>query len=105
MLLQLIQNPLNVFTVRVAFESIGASPEHDATFTGAPVATTAAIVPGTTPSQWQIPMIHNVTVPNSANTLPVGAYLMTAFLTFTHAGVPVAVAGISDERLVEIFPS
>lgn len=100
-LLQLIQNPLNVFTVRVAFESIGATPEHDHTFVGAPVSTNQPIVGG---PLFQIPMVDNVAVPNAANTLPVGAYLMTAFLTFTHAGVPVAVAGISDERLVEIFP-
>lgn len=101
-LLLLIQNPLNVFTVRVAFESIGATPEHDHTFTGAPVSTNQPIVP--VGPNWEIPMVDNVAVPNAANTLPVGAYLMTAFLTFTHAGVPVAVAGISDERLVEIFP-
>jgi len=47
-------------------------------------------------------MHDNVAVP--AGVLPVGAYLMTAYLTFTASGVPEPIAGISDERLVEIFP-
>lgn len=93
-----------MFTVKVAFESIGAVPEHDATFTGPPVPVAGPVVPGPALGQWQIRMEDTVAVPNAANTLPVGAYLMTAYLTFTHAGVPMAIAGISDERLVEIFP-
>lgn len=88
------------FKVTVGFESIG--PGNEASYSVSVPVTSGPYNAGPPPHR---DYAVNVPIPNSNKTLDVGTYLVIAYVTYTDVnGNPGPIAGMSDEKFLEIFP-
>jgi len=91
------------FKVTAAFEAIGASGPNTSVSDKVPVLSGKYSTGSKEGPERDYK--DRLLIKNSTNLLPPGVYLLVAYITYTDAnGNPGPIAGMSDEKFVEIFP-